>query len=176
MSGRRQADGGAAGSPDRESEFESRVGRALREVPLRRAPPSLESRVHEEIGRRAVLPWWRRSFATWPRLARTGFALTCGSIVAAVLAGTWPWANGAASASAGALSARSLLWLPGVRSVLTLMDVLRELNASLVRVVPLEWLYGAMAAGAILYAALFGLGAAAYGTLYLKCSSVGDLP
>jgi hypothetical protein len=54
------------------------------------------------------------------------------------------------------------------------VDVARELNAALVRVVPLEWLYGAMAGGAILYAALFGLGAAAYRTLYLNPSSAGD--
>ncbi len=176
MSGRRQADGGAAGSSDRESELERRVGRALRELALRRAPPSLESRVLEELGRRAALPWWRRSFATWPHLARSGFAVTCGSIAAALLAATWPWAHGGASAGAGVLSAGSLLWLPGVRSALTLLDVGRELNASLLRVVPLEWLYGAMAAGAILYVALFGLGAAAYRTLYLKSSSVGELP
>jgi len=71
--------------------LEREVSRALREVPLRRAPPSLESRVLAEIGRRAALPWWRRSFARWPRPARAGFTVTCGALVAALLAATWPW-------------------------------------------------------------------------------------
>ena len=154
--------------------LEREVSRALREVPLRRAPPSLESRVLAEIGRRAALPWWRRSFARWPRPARAGFTVTCGALVAALLAATWPWAPGAALAGAGARAAGS--WLPWARSALTLIDVARDLGAALVRAVPLDWLYGAMAAGALLYTALFGLGAVAYRTLYLDSSSSGDFP
>jgi hypothetical protein len=66
------------------------------------------------------------------------------------------------------------LWLPWARSALTLVDVARELDAALVRAIPLDWLYGVLAAGTLLYAALFGLGAAAYRTLYLNLSSAGD--
>jgi hypothetical protein len=148
------------------------VGRALREAPLRPAPSSLESRVLREIGRRAALPWWRRGFSRWPRLARAGFTLVCGSIAAAVLGGTWPWAQGGVLAAAW--SAVSPLSLPWARSASTLVDVARELDSALVRVIPLEWLYGTVAAGTILYAALFGLGAAAYRTFYLNPRSAGD--
>ena len=153
--------------------LETLVGRALREAPLRRAPSSLESRVLREIDRRAALPWWRRSFSRWPGLARAGFTLTCGSIVAAVLAATWPWARGGVLAAAGVWSAGSPLSLPWARSALTLVDVVQELHAALVRVIPPEWLYAAVAAGAMLYAALFGLGVAAYRTLYLNPHSAG---
>jgi hypothetical protein len=69
--------------------LETLVGRVLKETPVRRAPSSLESRVLREIGRRAALPWWRRSFSRWPRIARAGFTLVCGSVAAAVLAATW---------------------------------------------------------------------------------------
>jgi len=154
--------------------LESAVDRALRAAPLRRAPASLEERVLREIGRRAQLPWWRQSFSRWPRLARAGFTVTCGSIVAAVLAATGPWAQGGVWAAAGAWSAGSALSLPWARSVLTLVDAAREFEAALVRAVPPDWLYGAMAAGAVLYAALFGLGAAAYRTLYLDSHSAGE--
>jgi hypothetical protein len=154
--------------------LETLVGRALHEAPLRRAPPSLESRVLRELGRRAALPWWRHGFARWPRVARAGFTVTCGSIVAAVLAASWPWASGGALAGAGAWMAGAPFRLPWARSALTLVEAARELNAALDRVVPLDCLYGAMAAGAILYAALFGLGAAAYRTLYLNPPSAGD--
>jgi len=159
--------------------LELEVSRALRQVPLRRAPPSLESRVLAEIGRRAALPWWRRSFARWPGPARVGFAMTCAALIAALLAMTRPWAPGAAlagAALAGAGARAAGSWLPWARSALTLIDVARELEAALVRVIPLDWLYGAMAAGALLYSALFGLGAVAYRTLYLNTSSAGDFP
>jgi hypothetical protein len=151
--------------------LETLVGRALREAPLRRAPPSLESRVLREIGRRAALPWWRRSFSRWPRPARVGFALTCGSIIVAVL-GAWPWTEGGALADAAAWSAGS--WLPWARPALILVDVARQLDSALAGAIPPEWLYAALAAGVILYAALFGLGAAAYQTLYLKTFSAGE--
>jgi hypothetical protein len=154
--------------------LELEVSRALRQVPLRRAPPSLEARVLAEIDRKAALPWWRRSFARWPGPARVGFAMTCVALIAALLALTRPWAPGAALAGAGARAAGS--WLPWARPALTLIDVARQLEAALVRVVPLDWLYGAMAAGALLYTALFGLGAVAYRTLYLNTSSAGDFP
>jgi hypothetical protein len=151
--------------------LEISMGRILREAPLRRAPSSLESRVLREIGRRAALPWWRRSFSRWPRLARVGFTLTCGSIAAAVLAATWPWPQDRALASAW--WAGGPLALPWAKSALSLVDVARELDAALLRVIPLEWLYGTIAAGTILYAALFALLAAAYRTLYLNPHSAG---
>jgi hypothetical protein len=153
-------------------ELETTVNRALREVPLRRAPSSLESRVLAEIVRRAALPWWRQDFARWPRPARVAFAVMCGSLAAALLAASGFFAPGGALAGAGTRSAG--LWLPWARSALTLIDVARELDAALVRAMPPDWLYGVLAAAALLYAALFGLGAAAYRTLYLNLSSAGD--
>jgi hypothetical protein len=44
----------------------------------------------------------------------------------------------------------------------------------LVRVIPPVWLYGTLGVGVLLYVTLFGLGAAAYRTLYLRSSSAGD--
>jgi hypothetical protein len=151
--------------------LETLVGRALREVPLRRAPPSLEARVLREIGRLASLPWWRRSFSRWPRPARVGFTLTCGSIIAAVL-GFWPWIEGGALADAAARSAGS--WVPWARPALILVDLAGQLDSALTGAIPPGWLYAALSAGAILYAALFGLGAVAYQTLYLKSFSAGE--
>jgi uncharacterized membrane protein YcfT len=43
-----------------------------------------------------------------------------------------------------------------------------HLAALIARAVPTIWLYEGMAIGAVLYAALFGLGAALYRTLYLQ--------
>ena len=151
--------------------IETRVDRALRKVPVRHAPPSLEARVLREIARRASSPWWQSSFGRWPGLARAGFLATCASIVAAVLT-AWLWVpTGVTQAGSWAAGGRILPW---ANLVLTLVDVLRELDASIGRAIPSGWLYGAAAAGVILYGSLFALGAAAYRALYWHPSSAGD--
>jgi hypothetical protein len=48
------------------------------------------------------------------------------------------------------------------------------LVAVLFRVIPPLWLYGSLAIGIFLYVTLFGLGAAAYRTLYLQPSMAGN--
>jgi hypothetical protein len=129
--------------------------RTLHELPLRRAPPTLESRVLCELQRRAALPWWRRSFAHWPLPARAVFVVICGALIRLAFLG-------GAAAVAGALS---LSW---AREIGVLMASGGNLATLLARTLPVTWLYDGIAACAVLYAVLFGLGAAVYRTLYLQ--------
>jgi hypothetical protein len=142
--------------------LEATVDAALCELPLRSAPPGLELRVLEELSRRAALPWWRRSFASWPQFARVGFLLLCLLLVGlAFLGGVWTMQN------LGSFGAPSMPW---ARHLFALAGVAGEL-ASLVRIVPPRWVYEGLAASIALYGALFGLGIAAYRTLYLGPNS-----
>ena len=129
-----------------EQELERLLHRTLRAVPLRRAPQTLESRVLGELQRRAAMPWWRRSFVHWPQVARAAFVLLCVAMAAAVV--------GATAAVVGATG---------------------EWAASLARAVPPEWIYDGLAVSGLLYTALFGLGIAAYRTLYRNFEIAGDL-
>ena len=132
------------------------LDRTLHELPLRRAPLTLESRVLGELERRAALPWWRRSFAYWPPLARAAFLVICGALIRlAFLGGT--------TAVAGV---RSLSWV----GVLTAWA--GNLAALLAHTAPPTWAYEGIAVCAVLYAVLFGLGAAVYRTLYLQPQNV----
>jgi hypothetical protein len=137
------------------------LDRALRALPLRRAPPTLESRVWRELERRAALAWWRLSFPHWPPLARAAFLLICAVLTGAAFLG------GAAAMAA----LRSLGW---ARDVGMLMSSGANLAALLARFAPPAWLYGGIAVCALLYVVLFGLGAALYRTLYLQ-PAAGDL-
>jgi hypothetical protein len=49
-----------------------------------------------------------------------------------------------------------------------------EVAVLLIRVIPVTWIYVGLAAGVVLYAALFGLSAAGYRVLYLQPSLTGD--
>jgi hypothetical protein len=134
--------------------------RTLHGLPLRRAPLTLESRVIRELERRAALPWWRRSFAHWPLLARAGFLVICAALIRLAFLG------GATAVS----GVRSLSW---VREVGGLTASAANLLAVLARIQPPTWAYAGMAVCAVLYAVLFGLGAAVYRTLYLQPQNGG---
>lgn len=153
-----------------EQRLERLLNRTLRELPLRRAPPTLESLVLGELLRRAALPWWRRSFSHWPKSARAAFASICVAL-AGLGFGGWVWTlAGVRSLSASSALAR----MPSARTAGAIMAALQELAAALARAIPADWLYGGLALSAALYAALFGLGVAAYRTLYLDSTLPGE--
>jgi hypothetical protein len=135
--------------------LERLLGRALHGLPLRRAPATLESRVFGELERRAALPWWRRSFAHWPPPARAAFLVICGALIKLAF-------MGGATAVAGA---RSLSW---TREAGMLVAAAGNLAALLEHTPPPAWVSEAIAVCAVLYAILFGLGAAVYRALYLQ--------
>jgi hypothetical protein len=148
--------------------LEQVLHRTLSGLPPRRAPSTLELRVAEELARRASLPWWRASFATWPVAARVVFILVCAVLGAATILG-------GVSAFLGdhSFDEASALLLSWAHPFLTVVSSAGGLMALLVHVIPPLWLYGILGAGIFLYVTLFGLGAAAYRTLYLP-SSAGD--
>jgi hypothetical protein len=54
------------------------------------------------------------------------------------------------------------------------LRVARWAAGELTRAVPPEWIYGALGVGAVMYATLFGLGAAGYRMLFIKHETAGD--
>ena len=154
---------------DSEQKLERALTQALEGLPLRRAPSTLELRVVDELERRAALPWWRVSFTHWPAAPRVAFVAVCIALVAAtILGGVFAFAGDRSFDQAAALV---LSW---VQPFLAVMSSAGGVATLLVRVIPPLWLYGGLALGIVLYVALFGLGAAAYRTLYLRPSSAGD--
>jgi len=137
---------------ERDQTLRRLVDHALRDLPHRPAPASLQARVLAELERRAAEPWWRRSFAHWPMPARSAFVAVCIALTVLTLLG-------------GSLTTLDLAPAPQrLLKLLSLATVVEEVPA---RLIPPLWLDAALAAGALLYAMLFGLGALAYRTLYL---------
>ena len=150
---------------DNVEKLEQLIDRTLRAQPARRAPQDLQARVVAEIERRTALPWWRNNFAHWPLAARVAFLIASYGFVRLALAAVM-WVTQALHSSqiAGAVSP-AVNWVHRPASIIF---VTADVAASVIRAVPPYWLYGAVAAAVALYAALFGLGAAAYRTLYVN--------
>lgn len=143
---------------DPNDRLEQLTAAVLRELPARRAPRTLEARVFAEIERRAAKPWWQSSFTEWPALVRILFVLA--SIVTGVLAvrgSTWLFGE-----SSSALSGIGSNLTPAASSMKTTFHIFHSVADS----IPSVWIYGGLALMAVMYIALFGIGAAAYRTLH----------
>jgi hypothetical protein len=147
-----------------EKRLEELVDRTLRALPLRRAPNNVQLRVLAEIKRREALPWWRTNFTRWPLAARGAFLIASyGFVKLAFAAVMWLTEALRSSQTTGALNP-TMRWVHGSASAIS---TIADVAAAVVHAVPSYWLYGAASAAIALYAALFGLGAAAYRTLYI---------
>src|ERR1700723_3456175 len=122
---------------DKEQGLERAVDQALKGLPLRRAPSTLESRVINELERRASLPWWRVSFAHWPAAPRVAFVAVCVALVAAtILGGVFAFVGDRSFNEAAALV---LSW---VQPFLAVVSSAGGVATLLVRIIPPLWLYG----------------------------------
>ena len=142
--------------PDHEphDRLEHLIARTLRQQPPRRAPATLEARVLMQVRARATSPW-RKGFAHWPGSARFAFFVaSVGFVKAGLLIAAW------ISAPLDA-TARVLDLPPQLAWAEALLVVIATVSRSL----PSLWLHAGIAIIALLYAALFGIGASAYRTL-----------
>ena len=145
-------------SPQDPGHLEQLIARTLRDQPHRRAPRSLESRVLAALAQRAALPWWRQDFAHWPLAARGAFLVSSAALAAVLV-----WVLGGLNvAPAKEAVTAGFAWLDTARSI---SDGVGNFTAIIFRSISPVWFYGAAIAFVSLYAALFGLGAAAYRTL-----------
>ncbi|MFA5057499.1 MAG: hypothetical protein WC485_05255 [Opitutaceae bacterium] len=145
-------------------QLEQIVHAALRALPDRRAPASLEARLLAEIERRAAIPWWHKSYASWPRWARTMFLGLCGGLACLVVfTGVYVQTGLDAAPTSGTLAPV----LAFAQRVLAIGRGLADFGLLIGRTIPTLWFYGVIAFVAGLYAMLFGLGATAYRTLWV---------
>jgi hypothetical protein len=147
-------------SSNPQDSLERFIDSAVRDLPPRRAPASLESRVFAELQRRATLKWYQRSYADWPMWARMLFVLACIAVGSALVRG-FSWFFGGVESST-ALSGITAQITPAAAAVKATVSALSFVAHS----IPSLWIYGVIAVVAVLYATLFGIGAAAYRTLY----------
>lgn len=143
--------------------LERSIDQALKSLPSRRAPSSLEARVLAEISRREALPWWHRSWSYWPNAVRWAFLAASAGLAAAMVAGAFRlFHSGSAQIVEGAVAER-VGWLQALKTV---FSACTHVGTELVGLLPAPWLYGCIGGIVVTYALLIGVGATAYRTLW----------
>lgn len=140
-------------------ELEKLVRAALRDLPDRRAPVTLEARVLAEIGRRSELPWWRRSYIHWPVAVRVGFFILSAAIAAVAIAGLFTLMRSAGAADLAGIVGRLFAWMEPLRAA---GKGTFQAMSDIFHAVPNWVVYGALTTIAAFYAAIVGIGATAY--------------
>jgi hypothetical protein len=145
--------------PRDEQELEQYIGKLLRAQPLRQAPASLTARIEQQLAMQAARPWWVQGFSAWPWLARILFAIASTGLVGLTYLTTdrLSWISEALQQSSIANTTRAT-----AQMFANLGQALQTLG----NMIPAAWLYGGAGVALLLYAALFGLGAAAFRTLF----------
>lgn len=144
-------------------ELEKLIHENLRALPNRRAPRTLEGRVLAAIEARAARPWWQKSFAQWPVAMRCLFLLVSGGLVKLALMATVWIASDFDRANFTSAFANQFAWFERLRNAAT---AIVDYSVLIFHSIPPIWLYGSLACLAAVYVTLFGIGAAAYRTLY----------
>lgn len=143
-------------------EIEKRLHQALRGLPVRRAPSSLEQRVLAAIAERQARPWWHQSYAFWPAPVRLAFFVLSAALAALVIVGAATLLPGV-EATAGQPVEATLGWFAQIRAT---ASALADVGGRFLPQVSTPWIYSGLALFAALYATLIGLGAAAYRVLW----------
>jgi len=144
--------------------LEQFIDAVLRRQPLRRAPAGFEARVLQRLVQQAARPWWVQGFSRWPKAAQLLFLpLAVGCVPLLFRAASSLGALLQSARESGPVSAAQ----SAASTVGSLGHTAQTLADVVMREIPSVWIYGGVGLAALLYAALFGLCAAAFRSLVL---------
>ena len=147
-------------SPER---LEQLVSRELRALPLRRAPRTLEPRVLSAIEHQAAVAWYHKSWIHWPAAARATFLAVATGITSFVVIA---FSFGLDNVEQSTAAAKATSGFQGLVEIGNLFSQVSDFGGLVLRNIPPLWFYGGAAFLVLMYLTFFGLGAAAYRTLY----------
>ncbi len=152
-----------AGPARAAEQLEQFIHRELRALPPRRAPHTLESRVLAAIEHQAAVAWYHKSWTYWPATVKAAFLAVGTGVSGAAIAAFYLMSQGADTST---LSAAVGERFAGAAALFHVCRWIVSYTSETIANIPPLWLYGGLAFVAAMYAAFFGLGAAAYRTLY----------
>lgn len=147
-------------NPDYEKRLEAKISRELKALPELAAPAALANRVMAVLEQRTRLPWYRRSWQTWPMaLQAASFAVLLALFSGLCLGG---WELSQAEATTLALH-RVGEWLSGLNLIVNTFNVLMDAALLAVKKLGTGVIVACLVIVALGYAMCVGLG-----TVYIR--------
>jgi len=115
------------------------------------------------LEQRAAIAWYHQSWSYWPSAVRAAFLAVATGVSGAALTAFYLLSTGVDTTS---LSSEFADRFSGVLRLGSIVTGASDFVGLVIRNTPPLWLYGGAAFLAVMYVSFFGLGAAAYRTLY----------
>lgn len=145
--------------PEDEIQLEQQISRALKSLPELKAPPTLTRRILARIEAGVELPWYRRSWQSWPAGLQAASFIALLLLFVGLTFGAWQLAQ---APSATAALQRTTEWFSSLSVVWNTLHVLA--SAALIAIQKLGPVVIAVGIALVLFAylACIGLGTAAF--------------
>jgi hypothetical protein len=147
------------------NELEAQIDRELKSLPPLAAPPTLAPCVMALVASRAVAPWYRRAWMTWPVALQAAALVVMLAMFGGLCFTGWQVSHGASVTAAaqkigGAFSVVSVVWRT--------LGVLGDSAAQVIRHFGTGFACALVVVGLAGYAMLLGLGSACYRLAYTR--------
>jgi hypothetical protein len=148
-----------------DKQLELAVSRELKALPELTAPVSVANRVMTAIARRATVPWYRRSWETWPVAWQTVSLATMLALFGGLCLAGWEL-----SRTETVLQAmhRAGQWFSGLNSIGNTLDILVGAAALVVKKLGTTFIIACLVAAGLGYAIFLGLGTACFRLAFAK--------
>jgi hypothetical protein len=151
--------------PDYDKQLEAAISRELKALPELAAPGMLANRVMAAIGQRARVPWYRRSWQTWPVVLQASSLVVLLALFGGLCLGSWELAQ--AEATTFALH-RMEEWFSGLSMIGNTFNVLVSAAVLVVKKLGTGFIVTGLVAMGIGYAMCVGLGTVYFRLAFAK--------
>jgi hypothetical protein len=142
-------------NPDYDKQLETAISRELRALPELAAPTALVNRVMAAIEQRVTVPWYRRSWQTWPATLQTASLVVLLALFGGVCLAGWELSQ--AEATTLALH-RVGEWFSGLSVIGNTLNVLVNAAALVVKKLGTGFIVACLVLAGLGYALCVGLG------------------
>jgi hypothetical protein len=152
-------------NPDYDKRLEAEISRELKALPELAAPVALVNRVMAALEQRATVPWYRRSWQTWPAALQTASLVVLLALFGGLCLAGWELSQTEAATLA---VHRVGEWFSGLSVVGNTFNVLVNAAALVVRKLGTGFTIACLVLAGLGYALCIGLGTVYYQLAFAK--------
>jgi hypothetical protein len=152
-------------NPDYEKQLEAEIGRELKALPELTAPDALVNRVLRTLEQRARLPWYRRSWQTWPVAWQAASFAMLLALFGGLCLGGWELSQ---TGTATFALHRAGEWFSGLNVITNTLNALAGAAVLIVKKLGTGFIAAALVFAGLGYALCVGLGTVYFRLAFAK--------